>query len=167
MYDFSTLMQILFGYQNYSLSQITFLHLCMRGLFVYFVGMFLVRIHSQFITAITPFNYMINFLIGSLLANAIVGEGPYFKIVSMCLLIYTVNFIIEMLCYYSSFFENLFKGSPDLLVENGRIIWKNMRKNLITQDELMQAIRSKSKKNSLEAIKKAYYENNGEITIIE
>lgn len=166
MTSFQDILEFLFGLQQ-SISQLTLVHLCMRGFLVYFAGIFLARLHSQFITITTPFNYMINFIIGSLLANAIVGEGPYFKIIAMCFLIFMINFIIEMLCYWSIFFEDLFKGEPDILVKNGRVIWKNMRKNLITHDELMQAVRSKTKENNLTSVKKAFYENNGEITIIE
>lgn len=141
-------------------------HLVMRGLLIYFGGTLLVRIHSQFVGITTPFNFMLNFILGSVLANAIIGEIPYFTTLGMALCIAFVNWFIAWLCFYSPFIEKLFKGQSDLLVKDGKIIWDNMRKNLITRDELLEEVHRWLNTTDISQVKKAIFEN-GEITIIK
>jgi uncharacterized membrane protein YcaP (DUF421 family) len=149
-----------------SSNYLTFTHLIFRAFIVYFAGMFLVRLQSQFMGINTTFNYMLNFITGSLLANAIVGEGPYFPILGMCLLVIFMNWLIALLCSYSSFMERIIKGKPDILIKNGKIIWRNMRKNLISHDELLEAVHKNLQGTDLSLVKEAYFENSGQITII-
>lgn len=156
----------LFG-TDFQAFELTLLHLSMRGFFVYFAGLTLARLQSQFISISTPFNYMLNFIIGSLLANAIVGDGPYFPTLCMCFFIFLMNLLIEILCYYSPFLEGIFKGSAAIIVKDGKVIWKNMRKNFLTYDELIEAVHRQIHQSTLENVKYAYFENNGEITVIE
>jgi uncharacterized membrane protein YcaP (DUF421 family) len=161
-----SIIDFLFGIQK-PITSLTLLHFSMRAFLVYFVGIFLTRLQTQFVSISTPFNYILNILIGSLLANAIVGSGPYFPILGMCFLIFITNILIEILCYYSSFFEKLLKGKGIPLVRNGRILWDNMRKNLLTEDELMEAVREQIHEKSLSTVKEAYFENSGKIMVIK
>lgn len=147
-------------------SELTLLHLSWRAVLVYFAGMFLVRLQSQFMSINTPFNYMLNFITGSLLANAIVAQGSFFPILGMALLIACINWTIELLCYYSSALEKLFKGESDMIVHDGKILWKNMRRNLITKDELMESVHKLTLSDDLSQVKRAYFENSGQITVI-
>ena len=155
----------LFGLEITS-EALTFMHLSLRAFLVYFIGMLLIRIQGQFMGINTPFTYMLNFIMGSLLANAIVGDGAYFPTLGMCLFIAVLNWIIALLCYYAPAAERFFKGEADLLVKDGKILWKNMRRNLITKDELMESVHKFTLSDDLSRVKKAYFENSGEITII-
>jgi len=146
---------------------LTLYHFTARAFLIYFVGMFLIRIQSQFMGINTPFTFMLNFIMGSVLASAIVGDAPYVPVVITSLFIALMNWFIALLCFYSISIKKLFKGEPDLLVKDGKIIWKNMRKNLITKDELMEAVHKELNSDDLSNVKKAYFEDSGDITIIK
>ena len=145
---------------------LTAFHLISRFTLIYVLGIILVRLQRQFMGINTPFNYMINFTLGSLLASAIVGNAPYFPILGMTLFILSLNYIIAYTSYHSKKFETFIKGKPELLVKDGIIQWKGMRHNLITQDELMDSIHKITQSKDLSKIKEAYFENSGSITII-
>jgi uncharacterized membrane protein YcaP (DUF421 family) len=163
MYDF---INSIFGLEIPS-SALTLGNLIARAFLIYTGGMFLLRIQSQFMGINTPFNFMLHFILGSLLANAIVGEGPFFAITSMCLFIAFLNWFIAVLCFYFPQAERVFKGESETLVKDGKIVWSNMRKNLITKDELMESVHKHTQRTTLGHVKRAYFENSGEITVIE
>jgi uncharacterized membrane protein YcaP (DUF421 family) len=141
-------------------------HLVARAFLIYIAGIFLVRLQEQFMGINTPFSYMLNIMMGSLLADAIVGKGSYVAIVGVAFIIALLNWFIAFLCFYFPRMESLFKGEADLLVKDGRIQRKAMRKNLITNDELMEAVHKYTQSNDLSKVKLAYFESSGEITII-
>lgn len=110
-------------------------HLIARISVVYFMGIILVRLQRQFMALHTPFNYILNFVLGSVLAAAIIGETPYFPVLGMTLFIFGLNFIISLLVYCSKTFESLIKGDSVVLVNEGKIQQKGMRRHLITKEE--------------------------------
>lgn len=149
-----------------SVNYLSAFHLINRITIVYVLGIFLVKLHRQFMGINTPFNFIIQLILGSIVAASIIGEAPYLPVLCMTLFILLLNFLIAVLCYYSPRFETFIKGTPEVLIKNGEIQWKGMKKNLITLDELTEAIHESAKCEKLESIQKAYFENSGKISII-
>jgi uncharacterized membrane protein YcaP (DUF421 family) len=85
----------------------------------------------------------------------------------MTLFIFTLNYLIAWGSYMSDRFERLIKGERDLLVKDGQIQWKGMRRNLITKEELMDSIREITSHSDLGEISRAYFENDGHISVVE
>jgi uncharacterized membrane protein YcaP (DUF421 family) len=144
---------------------LAFHHILIRTFIVYALGMILMRLQSEFMTMNTPFFFIYNFMMGSLLADAIIGEAQYLTVLLVASFLAFLNWILALLCYHFPRMESLLKGKPELLVSNGKILWRNMRKNLITQDELLEAIH-RVQGEKISDVKKAYFEVNGEITVI-
>lgn len=151
---------------NLSSDYLTTFHLITRITLVYIFGIFLVRSQRQFMGIHTTFNYILNFLLGSILASAVAGNVPFLPVLGMTLFIFGLNFLIAFLAYYSKSFESLIKGEPVLLVKNGKIMRKNMRRHLITDDELMDAIRKYTQQDKVDNVQEAFLESDGEITIL-
>lgn len=145
---------------------LTISHLIIRAFLIYFAGIFLVRFQAQFMGINTPFSYMLNIMMGSLLADAILGKGLYLAVVGAAFTIALMNWLIASLCFYFPSIDIFFRGEPDILVKDGRIQWKAMRKNLITKDELMESVHKQTQSDNLVKVKRAYFENSGEITVI-
>lgn len=145
---------------------LTIWHLVARALFVYLFGIILVRTQRQFMNINTPFNFILNFILGSVLANAIIGTVPFFPVIGMALVIALINLLIAKLSYHFPSIELLIKGKPEILIQDGKIQWDVMRKNLITQDELMDSVHRITQSEDISTIKTAYFENSGRITIV-
>lgn len=142
-------------------------HLIWRILVVYIFGITIMRLQRQFMAINTPFNYILSFTLGSILASAVTGEAPFLPVLGMTLFIFMINYLVALGIYKSNRFERLIQGSPDLLVKDGEIQWKGMRKNLITKDELLDAVHEVTNHKNLKLVERAYFENSGRISIIE
>jgi uncharacterized membrane protein YcaP (DUF421 family) len=76
------------------------------------------------------------------------------------------SYFLDWLGYHWPFFERITKPAKLLLVDQGKMIKRNMRKELVTDEELMTEIR-KAGLSDIEQIKEAFMERDGSISIIE
>ena len=141
-------------------------HLITRITFIYFAGIILFRINRQFMSIVTPFNYILNFTLGSVLAEAVTGTVPFFSVLIMVLFIMFLNFLISCMNYVSKPFEKFIKGWEETLVLDGKIQWSEMRKNLVTKDELMESLHLQTNCDDLSQVHKAIFENSGRISFV-
>lgn len=109
-------------------------------------------------------------LVVVLLADAIQNgmSGDYRSITDGILLVITIlfwSYTLDWLAYRFPRFQRLVHPSPLILVEEGQMIRRNMRQELITKEELMELIREQGVEE-LDKIKRAYIEGNGQISVI-
>ena len=64
-------------------------------------------------------------------------------------------------------FGILIKGQPAVLIENGKINWKEMRRNSISIHDLEEDMRSSAATEDIEKIRVARIERSGEISFIK
>jgi uncharacterized membrane protein YcaP (DUF421 family) len=99
--------------------------------------------------------------------NAFAKE--YQSITEGLVLVLTVvcwDFALNWLGYRFEFFERLLAPPPLELVRNGKLNRRNMRKELITEEELQSQLRLQGASN-LDDVKFASLEANGEISVIK
>ena len=99
--------------------------------------------------------------------NAMAGE--YRSITDGLILVSTIigwNFLIDWVCYKSPRLRVLFEPRKLELVQNGRILRRNLRKELIAEEELMGKLREHGVEDVKE-VKAAYMEPDGEISVIK
>src|ERR1044072_499307 len=90
--------------------------------------------------------------------NAMAGE--YKSITDGIILVVTIiawNFLIDWLSYHSPAMRRILQPQPLLLVKNGRMYRQNMRKELITKEELMAELRENGVEE-IEQVKEARIE---------
>lgn len=73
--------------------------------------------------------------------------------------------LIDRLCYFVPAVGRLMEPSPICLVDDGRILKRNMRKQFVTRDELMEELRQNGVE-SLSDVKRVYLESDGEVSVI-
>lgn len=102
----------------------------------------------------------------------VAGPGftaDYVSVVEGAILIGTVlfwSYAIEWLSFRFPWFERFFKAPPLLLIENGRMLPRNMRAELVTKDELMTHLREEGVAE-LADVKEACMESDGMISVIK
>lgn len=95
--------------------------------------------------------------------------GEYKSIPNGILLVATIifwNFALDWLSYKSPIFQRLIEPPPLLLVKNGQLLRRNMRKELVTDEELMVQLREQGV-SDISKVKEAYMESDGHISVIE
>ncbi len=145
---------------------LTFGQMLVRSFIVYFFGIILVQLHSRFFGLKTGHDRILRITVGSIFANIIIGRAPFLFSIGATLFLVGLNWILTLLSVHSQKLERFFKGTHQELIRNGKIIWKNMRANYITKDELMESIRLKGGASHVEDVEKAVLENDGEISVI-
>jgi uncharacterized membrane protein YcaP (DUF421 family) len=113
---------------------------------------------------------MTDILVIVLIADAAQNSmaGNYTSISDGLLLVATIifwSYALEWLAEKSPLFERLLHKPPLLLVENGRMLRHNMRKELVTVEELKAELR-KTGIEDMDLVKKAFMEGDGTFSII-
>ena len=67
--------------------------------------------------------------------------------------------------FRSRFVERLITPPPLQVVRNGELLWRNMRRELLTREELMDQLRHEGI-DDLAKVKTAYVEPEGKLTFI-
>lgn len=114
----------------------------------------------------TPFDLVVILLIANAVQNAMVGPDVSLAggLVSAATLL-AISFGVAELRERSSRFERLVQGQPVLLVIDGEVLWRNMRKERIDQADLDQAIREHGV-DGLENVKLGVLDVTGTISIV-
>jgi uncharacterized membrane protein YcaP (DUF421 family) len=91
------------------------------------------------------------------------------SVVESCLLVMVILFwcyVLEWLQFKFPAFERLTREPKLKLIDQGRLVWRNMAKEFVTREELMAQLREKGLEDCRE-VKAAYMEADGRISIIE
>lgn len=83
----------------------------------------------------------------------------------LILTIMSWDMFLNWLCYRSRLLERILSPPPLVLIENGKMNQRNMRKQLITEDELRSQLRQQGVSN-VAKVKGAFLEANGEISVL-
>ena len=148
-------------------TEFNFFHMSVRGVIVYFFGFFVMRFDKQIMAIRTPFNLVLNVILGAILANAIAfHEIHFFAALGMVTFLVIINKATIHATFYFRSLEKLVKGSPILLVEDGKINWPVMQYNAITEEDLLASMRQEAGFHDINKIDKAFLENGGNISFI-
>jgi uncharacterized membrane protein YcaP (DUF421 family) len=138
----------------------------LRGTIVYLFLLLVLRILRREAGAIGISDLLVIVLIADAAQNAMASE--YKSITEGIILITTIAFwdySLDWLGYRFPRIQRLIRPAPLPLVEDGRMQRRNMRKETITEDELMGQLR-KQGVESVEEVKKCYLEADGQISVV-
>lgn len=114
---------------------------------------------------------MTDLLLITLLADAAQNAmaGEYKSIPDGIVLVATIifwNFLFDWLSFKSEWFSRLIEPPPLPLIQNGKMLRRNMRREFITEDELMMELREQGLED-ISKVKDAYIESDGRISIVQ
>jgi uncharacterized membrane protein YcaP (DUF421 family) len=95
--------------------------------------------------------------------------GTYTSISDAMLVVGTIvawNHFLDWLAYHFPLLQRLLEPRALLVVENGRILWRNMRVELISRQELEAKLREHDVRD-IKEVQKAFVEPNGEISVLK
>lgn len=138
-----------------------------RCFIVYLLALFLARLMGRkLISQMTFFDFIIGVSIGSIIANAIVGQKFTSISAAAALVVVSVLVILTGYLHIKSFkIRKIVNSEPVTLVDSGRIVEENMRNIRLTIDELMMKLREKNAFN-LADVEFAIMETDGELSVL-
>jgi uncharacterized membrane protein YcaP (DUF421 family) len=96
-------------------------------------------------------------------------SGEYRSVSEGAILIGTIigwNVLIDWMNWRIPALQNWLEAPPLLLVQNGRILHRNLRHEFVTEEELKSKLREKGV-DDVRQVAKAYLENDGSVSVIK
>jgi uncharacterized membrane protein YcaP (DUF421 family) len=150
------------------LPEVALLEIIVRGTVVYFALFILLRITPRRQAGtLGVADLLVVVLIADAVQNALIGEtNSVIDGILVVMVILFWSYLLDWLSYHVRLIEKLVHEPALVLIENGKVVRRNMRRELITMDELNEAMREEGIED-LEHVKKAYMESDGSISFIK
>jgi uncharacterized membrane protein YcaP (DUF421 family) len=119
------------------------------------------------LNTLEPFDLILLVTIGDLVQQGVTQND--FSITGMTLAVGTIAMLTVLFSFLSWRFQVLrpvLEGQPVILIEDGNVIEKNLRRNRLTQEEIAAEARNQQI-DSFEKIRWAVLETSGKISFIE
>jgi uncharacterized membrane protein YcaP (DUF421 family) len=117
----------------------------------------------------TPLDLIVLLTISNVLQNAMIGpDNSLTGGLIGGLALFCANGLIGRLTLHFPGLARLFEGKPTVLIEDGKVLTKSLRREVMTRAELERAIRKHEldPETDLPLIKRALLEQDGTVTII-
>lgn len=158
----------LFGDLLHKDDHITDLQMASRSLIVFLLAVALVRLAGRRSFGLrSPFDTVISLLLGATLSRGIVGASSFTGTLLACVVLALLHRICAYISIHSQAFSRLMSGQQRVLYENGRYIQENMDAMLVSKQDLQEAARREGNEATLDDVKAAFIERNGQISIVK
>ncbi len=143
------------------------IEIIVRGSLTYIILFVLLRsVLKRVAGAVGMADLLMVVLIADAAQNALADD--YTSITDGVLLVGTIvfwNYALDWLGYRFPAFQHFFHPPPLRLIQNGKMLRQNMRRELITEDELLSQLRQQGV-SSVEAVQEAFMEGDGGISVV-
>ena len=140
----------------------------LRGVAIYVILLVVIRLSGRRTLAeMTPFDFVLLLIVAETTQQALLGDD--FSITNAALLIVTLFTLDIALSHIKARRRGiglLIDGTPTILVSNGHLEERAMRRARVTKDDVLAAARIQQGLERLDQIKYAVLEISGEISII-
>lgn len=147
---------------------LTFAQISLRGVIVFLVALIMVRMSSKrSLAEKTAFDAVLLVILASVLSRAINGSATFFASIGGGFMLVVLHRFFAWFACRSHAFGKLIKGSPAVIVENGRPDLRAMRRNLISEHDLEEDLRLDAKTEDISKVRVARVERSGDISFIK
>ena len=147
--------------------QVSPLEIIIRGTVTYWSIFLLLRFFRRGTGQLSVSDVLLIILIGDAAQNAMAGN--YQSITEGVILIATLVFwdiAIDWMGYQSTIFRRITQANPRLLIKDGQFQFKNMKREFITEEDLLTYLREKGVAD-LKNVKECFLEGSGNLSILE
>ncbi|MBP2079573.1 YetF domain-containing protein [Oceanobacillus polygoni] len=139
----------------------------MRSIAAFFLLLLMTRIMGKKqISQLTFFDYCVGITIGSIAAALSIDQNIKIMNGLVSLIIWGLfPIILAFIGMKSMIFSNITDGKATILIQNGEVLYKNLKNNLITIDELLLLLREKGT-FKVSDVEMAVLETNGKLSVL-
>jgi uncharacterized membrane protein YcaP (DUF421 family) len=139
----------------------------LRAIVVYVVTVIMVRLgKKRFLGRATAFDVILGIMLGSIVSRAVTGNAPMLPALVASAVLVLMHFVFSGMALRWHGFGSLIKGNPRLIVRDGAIDERNLRKAHMTEHDLHEDLRSKSVAR-LDQVAEAHLERSGQMSVIK
>lgn len=145
----------------------TLLQVSARAVLVFVFALAIIRVADRrFLAKMSAVDALLGFILASMLARAVNGSAALFPTLGGALVLVLLHKACIALAFHSHTFGKLIKGSAGLIIDEGTIDQRTMRRHHITQADLHEELRQEGRVDSPKDVEKAYVERNGRISVL-
>lgn len=138
----------------------------LRALLVFLIAVVLARVGSRrFMGRNTAFDLILGIMLGSVLSRAITGNSPFFQTLAAAAVLVAMHKAVAWLAFRLQWFGTFSKGEAILLVRDGKVVEEGLKRSLLGERDLLEALRIHGGYSAVEDVKEAYLERNGNISV--
>lgn len=153
-------------WQQMWVPELSLLEMFVRGTVVYLALFLYFRLLRRGAGGVGIADLLVIVLVADASQNAMANE--YHSITEGLVLVLTIGFwdyLLDWLGYRHPLFERLLRPKPLLLVSHGRLLRQNMRREMITEEELLALLREQGIDDP-GGVRRCYLEGDGKLSVI-
>jgi uncharacterized membrane protein YcaP (DUF421 family) len=148
--------------------QLTFTQVSLRGVIIFVLTLFMVRLSSRrSLAEKTAFDAILLVILASVLSRAINGSAGFFTTIGVGFVLVFLHRLFGWIACRSHAFGILIKGCPIVIIQNGQLNRHAMRQNLISDHDLEEDLRLDAETQDISKIKIARLERSGDLSFIK
>ena len=140
----------------------------LRAVGVYLILLVLLRISGKrTLSQVTTFDFVLILIIAETTQQALLGED--YSLTNMTIIASTLVALSLVFAYVDFYLPQVSKwvdGAPLIVVRDGEILKDRVRKELVTEEDILESARQKHGLERMDQIKYAVLEKSGDISII-
>jgi uncharacterized membrane protein YcaP (DUF421 family) len=141
--------------------------MALRAGVVYALTLAIVRMGSKrLLGKATAFDVILGIMIGSVMSRGINGSAGLLPTLAGGATLVALHWLFGVLAYHTSWFGNLVKGRPVLLIEDGRVRQEGMRRTSFSENDLREALRLRGTGPDPSRVRLAYLERDGTVSVV-
>lgn len=143
------------------------LYVLIRTIVVYIFAVLSLRYVSTRFKLQTPFDYVFVVILGAVFGGALYGAASLAATLLSGILLILLHELFAKLAFRSKLFGRIVKGKPCMLINKHKFLTDEMRRNNITQEDLLEICRRQFNHENLADVPKAILERSGDINLIK
>ena len=142
-------------------------HLIARAAIIYIFLLILLRLTGKRqVGQLAPFDLVMLLVISNTVQNAMnAGDNSVSAGLILATVVVSINYVVAFATYRSKRLEALIEGEPLVLIHDGRVNERALRRQRLTRHELMAALREAGCA-AIDEVQAAILENNGRISVV-
>jgi uncharacterized membrane protein YcaP (DUF421 family) len=147
---------------------LTFIQISLRGIIVMIAALVMIRLGTKrSLAEKTAFDAVLLVVLASVLARAVNGNSAFFSTLGACFVLVLMHrFFGSLACRWHAF-GTLIKGQADIIVKDGNVNLRMLRRNHISKHDLEEDLRLDAKTEDISRIRIARVERSGDISFIK
>lgn len=146
---------------------LTFPQIALRAALVFVLALVMVRMgDKRFLSKKTAFDAILGFILASMLARAVNGSAPFWATLGGGFVLIALHRAMALCSRRWHWFGILVKGKSDLVIQHGEVIEANLKRNDLSEHDLLEDLRLNGQVDEPRKVRLAYVERNGDISVV-
>ncbi|WP_255478746.1 DUF421 domain-containing protein [Rufibacter sp. XAAS-G3-1] len=139
-----------------------------RAVMVFFISLAYVRIANKRIFGRhSAFDIVLGVMYGSIMSRAITGNSPFWPTLAAGLVLILLHRLMAVLAFRTGGnISDMIKGKTVTLVRDGKFLKDIMRAHNITENDILETLRTKGSPEDISKVSTACLERSGSISVV-